>query len=358
MTRSRLGQRVLMIALLAVGTASCGPQTGDPAATAALSEPTSPPGPPIVLTYFFYWYDANSGQHMGGDGQGGLATHPMANPRISWSSPAWYRKELSDMAYAGIDIALAVYWGDGAGNPGLNWSNGGLPSLVSARQQMVDSGTTAPGIGLFLDTSPLGARDYTKTDQMAIFYAGVQGFYSRIPKAHWGLVAGRPVIWVYLAQEGTRADQRLFDYVYEHFNADFGVRPWIVRDYSWVCAIVAWSNHHPVHDCSQRIVTDGSSIWGAAQNGYSPAGTVAAVGPGYDERKIPWRPGVFRPRDDGAWYRSNFQKALASGKRFLVIETWNEFHEASNVSESAEYGRTYIDLTRALVADFRRTVKG
>lgn len=50
----------------------------------------------------------------------------------------------------------------------------------------------------------------------------------------------------------------------------------------------------------------------------------------------------------------NFGKAIESDKRMVVIETWNEIHEASGIGETVEYGRQYIDLTRALVDEFKK----
>jgi hypothetical protein len=35
------------------------------------------------------------------------------------------------------------------------------------------------------------------------------------------------------------------------------------------------------------------------------------------------------------------------------LETWNEFHEASDIADSTQYGRTYIDLTRRLISQFK-----
>jgi hypothetical protein len=39
----------------------------------------------------------------------------------------------------------------------------------------------------------------------------------------------------------------------------------------------------------------------------------------------------------------------------LAIETWNEFHEATGISDSVEYGRTYIELTRTLVQRYHNS---
>ncbi|HEY5626137.1 MAG TPA: hypothetical protein VIT93_06585, partial [Dehalococcoidia bacterium] len=136
-----------------------------------------------------------------------------------------------------------------------------------------------------------------------------------------------------------------------NFELDFGVRPYIVRDVSWDFA-VADDNGRKV-DESRPIATEANYKWGAALEGYPEQGSVAVVGPGFDEREIPGRGNAYRPRDDGLWYYQNFGKAIASGKRLLVIETWNEVHEASGVGETTEWGREYIDYTRRLVSEFR-----
>ena len=48
--------------------------------------------------------------------------------------------------------------------------------------------------------------------------------------------------------------------------------------------------------------------------------------------------------------------ARPSGGRpgIVILETWNEFHEGTNIAESREHGRQYIDLTRKYVDLFKR----
>jgi hypothetical protein len=52
------------------------------------------------------------------------------------------------------------------------------------------------------------------------------------------------------------------------------------------------------------------------------------------------------------FYEYAFWRAIQSHKTLLVIETWDEMHEGSSIAETVEYGRTYLDLTRALTAMF------
>lgn len=317
------------------------------------SEPaaSTPPDRTLALTYYFYWYDSTTGAHL--TESSGLPYHLPATPAPTWRQTAWHARQFSDMAAAGIDIALPVYWG--ADRPLDPWSIGGLPVMAQAWQQLTDAGKPTPKLGLFYDTTILSGRDLRTATDQAYFYQSIRDYFSRLPKTTWALVNGRPVIFLFLSDFVNGVDQSTFDYLYSHFEADFGVRPYIVRELSWDYAILRRVNGKPVRDFQQPITTDNAYLWGAAMHGYNPYahGDVAAVGPGYDERKIPGRAGFVQPRNNGAFYTTAFQQATASSKPMVVIETWNELHEGSGIEETVEFGRQYIDLTTQLLRDFR-----
>lgn len=108
-------------------------------------------------------------------------------------------------------------------------------------------------------------------------------------------------------------------------------------------------------DYSQPISTNDVYRWGSALNGFQQAGgNVASIGPGYDERQLTGldRTNRYSPRENGKFYGENFQKALNSKKNLINIETWNEFHEASDVADSMEYGRKYINITKIFTDKF------
>jgi hypothetical protein len=341
---------VVTASLLLVAALACVVSPSHP------SERTTPtasrPFHRVVLTYFYYWYDAATDLHLGPGTP--LALHPPSRPTPSWHNARWYMQQLSDMSYAGIDVALAVYWGSGSDEP---WSTGGLPYLVKARHQLVDRGQAAPTIGLFLDTTITTGLDLTQPSNIESFYGNVRTFYATIPRADWATVHGRPIIWLFLPQEN-EFDQSLFEYLYSAFKNDFGVLPYIVRATGWDCAMRRSWLGEPRQDCSEPIRSDASYVWGAAQDGVQETSLVASVGPGYDERQIPGRPGVYRPRAGGQWYRTNLCTAVESGSPFIAIETWNEFHEGSAISRTVEYGGRYINLNRAILSPGRSRARG
>lgn len=72
----------------------------------------------------------------------------------------------------------------------------------------------------------------------------------------------------------------------------------------------------------------------------------ATVQPGYDDRLIPGRRGLFQDRQNGAFYRSTFDAALASDPDWIFITTWNEWWEHTYVEPSELYGDQYLKITR------------
>jgi len=304
----------------------------------------------LVFTYLYYWYDLPNGPH-----STALTNRP-AEPDASYANAGWLRKQLEDMEYAGIDVALAVYWGDEEPS-----SDVGLENMARAASELRGEGKHPPSIGLFFDTGligrwPMGQRDLTDDENRERVYALVNRFYGIVPRDQWASVEGRPVIWLWGSWLGIRFNQGFFDYLYARFTADWGVRPYIVADNSWRFAIKGKLFGGTEQDKSRPITVDDWYSWGASLTGYrEEGGNIAQIGPGYDERQLKSsdRTGRFTDRADGRFYQRSWDEAIASGKRFVAIETWNEFHEASGIADSMEYGRRYLDITRDAASRFK-----
>lgn len=298
---------------------------------------------PIVLTYYFYWYDDETGAHfIDHDGTDALTDHPINPKGYSYKRVEWHRRELLDIMDAGIDVILPVYWGNPADRMArgpLNWSDEGMPPLVKAVEQLAAEGRKPPKIGLFYDTSTLqynaaGRRiDLSTPEGRAWFYVTIRDFFSHIPPNQWATIDGRPLVFLYAAAfaSGGTDDPKLIEYVREHFARDFGgTTPYIVKEVSW------------------RLPADSSYAWGAAF-GLKVFG-VAAVGPGYDDSAVPGRTTPKQDRENGTFYRRNWDLLLsmnpARRPKMVCIETWNELHEGTDIAHSKEYGRQYIDITR------------
>jgi hypothetical protein len=79
---------------------------------------------------------------------------------------------------------------------------------------------------------------------------------------------------------------------------------------------------------------------------------VPAVAPGFDDRRVR-RPGTVVPRADGATYALTWRAALDTGPAWVLVSSWNEWHEGSEIEPSLEHGRSYLEATRAWAARHR-----
>lgn len=78
------------------------------------------------------------------------------------------------------------------------------------------------------------------------------------------------------------------------------------------------------------------------------------VVPGYDDRKIRY-PGALLDRRNGETYKAYWQKALKADPDLILITSWNEWHEGTEIEPSREYGFTYLQLTAIYTAQFKKT---
>jgi len=74
--------------------------------------------------------------------------------------------------------------------------------------------------------------------------------------------------------------------------------------------------------------------------------------PGYDDTKIR-TPGLAVERYDGQSYRIQWEGAIAADPHWILITSFNEWHEGSEIEPSAEYGDKYIELTARYAARFK-----
>ena len=307
--------------------------------------PAAYPGPlgaRVLFTYYFYWYDTVTGAHLGAHGPAidPLTDRPVPDPPATWRGTAWHAKQLMDMAYAGIDVVLPNYWGNAEREL---WPRRGIVTLAQALDRVRTAGTTPPAVGLFYDTESRRGLDLrTKAGRDAI-YDDVRFFFTTIPRRYWALAEGsRPIVWFYGAGPLGGYDSAFLADLATRFARDFGAEPYIVLEVGWPAGVPGLTGQ----DATYKWIGPQTPVWTDA---------IASVDPGFDERWIagraqPWR---VLPREGGAVYRRSLAAATACGVPWLAIETWSGFDEASDIAESVEYGRRYLDITRTYAAWFK-----
>jgi hypothetical protein len=303
-------------------------------------------GDRIVGTYYFYWYCADTREHIVNpqDCSDGLTDHPPTLEDFSYKSVRWHKKQLSDMSQAGIDVLLATFWGapsERDPKAAQYWSYAGLGPLVQAREELLREGKHPPRFGLMYDTSTLQYNawgkhiDLTTEDGKRWFYATVRDYFSAIPPRHWAMIDGKPIVLMYAAAFAKKHDQGFVDYTKAHFKQDFGGRePYLAPQNSW------------------QAKGDNVCAWGGAFGLRNPG--IGELGPGYNDSAVYGRKPTIMSRDGGKFYEDNWLKFLRRPSNFVMIETWSEFHEGTEICESKEYGRQYIELTRKYAGLFKR----
>ena len=328
-------------------------------AQAHVAAETFKSGRPVVGTSYFYWYDVYTGAHLRNpDGTDALTNHPpeQAMADLSYRSAAWHYGQLRDVRQAGIDFIMPVFWGFPGDYQG--WSFVGLPPLVEAHDRMLaehdrdPSNPLPPKIGMFYDTSTLkhnaglGPKslhvDLTTPDGHDWFYVTIRDFFSMVPPEKWARIDGRPIVFLYAASFAAKVDDTILEDTRRRFRADFGTDFFLVRHADWPGQADAWYQ------------------WGGA-TGLTLGDCVAGIGPGYDDSAVPGRGPLVVPRRNGRFYEEQWERLLKlqSSRRPWIahVETWNEWHEGTDVARSQAWGTQYMALTARYADQFRAGVR-
>jgi glycoprotein endo-alpha-1,2-mannosidase len=78
--------------------------------------------------------------------------------------------------------------------------------------------------------------------------------------------------------------------------------------------------------------------------------------PGYDDTKIR-EPGLKIERFNGELYRAQWEAATKAGPDWILITSWNEWHEGSEIEPSLEDGERYLELTTEFAKAFKNSTK-
>jgi hypothetical protein len=302
-----------------------------------------------AAAYYFYWYRYPDRHFTDPDGSDALTDHPpdsylVPPPDYSFADAGWHKRELLDLMDAGIEVILPVYWGD---YTNTNWSQIGITKLVEAENQLLSEGKTPPKIGMFYDTTSLKIQnggippDLTTLAGKQLFYKMINDFFALVPDHNmWVRMNGKPVIYLYLSSYVSKYDLSTFDYVKTQFATNFsGEIPYIVKETSWT-----------------EVTTDGEYAWGAAVYGPNFYGNLAAIGPGYDDSAVYDRnTPTIRDRECGEFYQDGWDQVIDSSATLTAVETWNEYHEGTDIADSREYARQFIDLTAVNIQKWKTT---
>jgi hypothetical protein len=79
---------------------------------------------------------------------------------------------------------------------------------------------------------------------------------------------------------------------------------------------------------------------------------LVSVLPGYDDTKVR-DPGTFRDRRDGGLYDDSWDAALQLDAESVLVTSFNEWHEGTEIEPSLEHGFEYLTRTRQYVEEYK-----
>jgi glycoprotein endo-alpha-1,2-mannosidase len=243
---------------------------------------------------------------------------------------------------AGIDGLIVSWWGQN------DYTDRAMPLILDACKR---HGLTAC---IYYETVP---RPQTP-ESAAKDIVKALNKYGRHPA--YMKINGKPVVFIY-----GRAVQQLglaeWLKALKMVNAEYEGGIVAIGDQFSYGAARVFDGVHTYNTAGQLRGRDPSDVGRWAAETYpswvqlaDAAGKISAITviPGYDDRKIR-KPGLAVKRYDGELYRVQWEQAIKADPHWVLITSFNEWHEGSEIEPSLQYGRRYLDLTAEYAARFK-----
>lgn len=306
--------------------------------------------PKLVLAFYYPWY----GNPQGPSGRwfhwervsyasiGTSTDYPLLGPYDSWD-PRVVRSHIAMAKAAGIDGFVCSWWGIGSFED-------------EAFARMLDV-AASEGFNLTIYYESIRGDREPPSSQVVEELSYVIRKYSNHPA--FLKIEGKPVIFVYAVEAYGRKPSFWADVLAE-VRGSTGVDAIFIADTFNTAYLEAFDG---LHTYNPIWIKDHATVYAEEARlvrAYVPPGAaafyrrlwVATVNPGYDDRKIR-SPGAYVPREGGGYYRRTWEAALASAPDIILICTWNEWHEGTEIEPSREYGFEYLRITREYAARYK-----
>lgn len=296
----------------------------------------------LVLAHYYPWWDPvawTSPQ---------LLDQPLR--LYSTDSQADVTADLRDVATAGIDAVIVSWQGSQVGG---GWNLRRLRYILDGAQQA--------GLNVTVQLETLAANrvglEGATPDPDVLTDWLVELVDTLATHPAWLKVDGRPVIFAYAWGFAGEATWRT---VLDRLQAG-GRRPLLMADSTdpahldLAAGLATYAGTLFAPDVAglMRETVSATRTWhllGAAYG--SPRIAAATVMPGYDETRLANRSGRVVSRADGDFYNEQWKAALASGADWVVVSTWNEWAENTQVEAGQRFGAFYVWRTRFWSAAF------
>jgi hypothetical protein len=295
---------------------------------------------PMVLSIYYPWYGTPSGpsgawhQWIPGLLRYGAAHTPAAGFYDSLDT-ALLRRHVKEAHEAGIDGFAVSWWGQGS------FEDRTFRTLLSVAEQEYFP------LAVYYETA--GSVDNVVNDVRYIMreYGSSPSFLR---------IDGLPVIFFY-GRVVTRFGRDDWASIFQRLNGE-GLHGFFVADGLEDDLFVGDGRLDFIYDLFQGVhayiavsldpatLRELNALASARSKGKNVL-FAATVVPGYDDSLIR-SSGPFRDRQDGAYYRQRWEAAAAASPGWMLVTSYNEWQEGTEIEPSLELGARYLAMTRDL----------
>ncbi len=344
-------RRVPYWLLLGMAFLVLGANAGIMAVTSRAEQPCDKATAPLVLTFYYPWY--GNPEKTGGSGRwahwrdvdpvakkiGSSTNYPLLGAYDS-HDPNTIRQHSRWSVEANIHGWIVSWWGHG------NFSD-------QALQRILDTVCPLIKITIYYETVP---KPQTPASAAADIVRLLRK-YGDHPR--WLRTGGKPVVFVYgraIGEIGVKGWQEVIAFVEKEYPGG----AFFQGDRFSAEAAQVFHGLHTYNTAGRLRDKSPEEIRTWCRDSYPKwvklardAGKLVAltVIPGYDDTKIR-SPGLVVDRFAGESYSIQWEEAIAARPDWILITSFNEWHEGSEIEPSLEHGHKYLELTRHWATQF------
>ncbi len=309
--------------------------------------------PRKVLTFYYPWYGNPSAKDGSGqwshwsdvdeDGKqiGSSTNYPALGPYDS-HDPAVIARHCAWAREAGVEAFIVSWWGKGS------FSDRAMPRILDGCR---DAGIE---VTIYYETVPRPRN----AEAAAADVLDVLKRYGSHPA--WLRVDGKPVVFIYgraVGEIGLRGWLAAISDVNRRYpgGAVFMGDQMSASAAGIFDGIHTYNTAGALRDKTVDEVRQWAEStypgWVETADDFGRISTITVI-PGYDDTKIR-KPGLRVERAEGASYRRQWEEAISADPHWILVTSWNEWHEGSEIEPSVEDGDQYLKMTAELAARFK-----